>query len=103
MGEKINEDFFKRNPEFLENIKRPIASFEAIEIFEIIQDNPYTINRNVGMGLDIPLAPDMVKISEIGKQEGLDLYPYKEYFKLYINMQRKQEDKQKKQQEETKK
>lgn len=102
MGEKINESFFERNPEFLQDIQRPIASEEAIEIFELIKENPYTINRNVGMGLDITLAPDMVKICQIGDKEGIDLYTYKDYFKLFINLQRKQEEKQKNKKEDSK-
>ena len=95
MGQKLDDSFWKENPEFLENIKQPVASFDAIQIFELIKENPYTINRNVGMGLDVTISPDMVKICQIGEREGVELYTYKEYFKMYVNLQREQEQKQK--------
>lgn len=94
-GEKIDKNFYDRNPEFLENIKQPIASQEALEIFELIKENPYTINRNVGMGLDVTISPDMVKICQIGEKEGIDLYTYKDYFHIFVNLQRDKEQKQK--------
>ena len=95
MGEKIDSLFFQRNPEFLEDLKEPLSSVEAKEIFELIKENPYTINRGAGMGTDIVISPDMVKICQIGEKEGLDLYPYKEFFKLYVYKQRESEQKQK--------
>lgn len=95
MGEKIDSLFFQRNPEFLEDLKEPFSSVEAKEIFELIKENPYTINRGVGMGTDIIISPDMVRICQIGEREGIDLYPYKEFFKLYVYKQRESEQKQK--------
>lgn len=101
MGEKINDDFFNRNPEFLKGLKAPEVSDEAREIYEFISDNPYTINRGVGMGIDVTVAPDMSKILPLGKEAGIDVYTYKEFFSMYVNKQRKIEEKQKKQKEKT--
>lgn len=99
MGDKIDDGFFKRNPHLATDLKAPVVSDEAKEIYSFIVDNPYTINRGGGMGMDVAIIPDMTKLCEIGEKEGVDIYTYKEFCYDFIVQQNKQEARSQKEQE----
>lgn len=93
MGQKIDDIFYKQNPEMLKAITPPKSSDDAREIYNFITENPYTINRGVGMGADVTIAPDMSKIIIVADKEGIDAYTYKDFFLMFVNKQREEEEK----------
>ena len=103
MGDKIDDKFFKENKEIEKGLKSPEASREAREIYDFIVDNPYTINRGGGMGMDNIIAPDMEKLCSVAKNEDIDIYTYKNFCNEFIYAQSSHEAKQRKESEKIKK
>jgi len=99
MGQKIDRAFYEAEPELLEARTPPPASQHAMEIYDFIKDNPYTINRGVGMGTDVIVGADMSRLIPVAKEAGIDIYTYKDYCNLFVNLQREEENKQRKKQE----
>jgi hypothetical protein len=48
------------------------------------------------MGADTIIGADMARLSQVAKQEDIDIYTYKEFCNLFVNLQSKQEEKQRK-------
>lgn len=78
----------------LQALREPEMSEEVKEIYYFILDvQAYTLNRGVGMGVDVAIAADMSKILPIAKEHGMDIYTYKDYLNKFIGMQSKLENK----------
>jgi hypothetical protein len=78
----------------LQALREPEMSEEVKEIYYFILDvQAYTLNRGVGMGVDVAIAADMSKILPIAKEHGIDIYTYKDYLNKFIAMQSKLENK----------
>lgn len=45
------------------------------------------------MGMDVSIAPDMLRLKEVGDLEGIDIYPFKYYFQDFISKQSELEHK----------
>ncbi len=81
----INEGYYERYPSIRDGLVSPRASEDVLILYNFILENQHlTINRGVGMGSDIAIAPDMLKIKEVGEIEGLDVYRYKKYFHSFV-------------------
>lgn len=86
--------YYKSRPSITEGLLSPLASKEAIEIYSFITENAhYTVNRGGGMGMDVAIAPDMLKLKAIGDIEGIDIYRYKNYCNSFVSKQGKLERK----------
>lgn len=103
MGQPIDESFFKNEKELAQSLESPKASDEAREIYDFIIENPYTINRGAGMGADYVVAPDMARLSQVAKQEGIEIYTYKQWCNEFVLKQNQQEQKEQKESEMAKK
>jgi len=78
----------------LQALREPEMSEEVKELYYFILDvQAYTLNRGVGMGVDVAIAADMSKILPIAKEHGIDIYTYKDYLNKFISMQSKLENK----------
>ena len=91
---KIDDGFWKGRPSLLQALREPEMSEEVKELYYFILDvQAYTLNRGVGMGVDVAIAADMSKILPIAKEHGIDIYTYKDYLNKFIAMQSKLENK----------
>lgn len=76
----------------MKEIVPPKCRDNVFEIYRFIVENShYTINRGVGMGADIAIAPNMIKIKKIAEEEGIEIYKYKNFFIDFIDKKTKQE------------
>lgn len=53
----------------------------------LLENQHYTVNRGGGMGLDVAIAPDMLKLKEAGDIEGIEIYRYKKYCTTFVAKQ----------------
>ena len=90
----INQSYYEKRPSIKEGLTSPLCSEEVLEIYEFIVENRhYTVNRGVGMGADVAVAPDMLKLKEVGDIEGVDIHRYKTYCFDFVTHQTKLEQK----------
>jgi hypothetical protein len=88
----INEEYFQKRPSLSILFDTLNANEEAIEIYKFIANNRhYTIDRGIGMGADISIAPDMLKLIERAKTKGIDIERYENYCIEFIRRQSKLE------------
>jgi hypothetical protein len=93
---KTNE-YWEKRPSLIEAFKKPKASDEAIEIYNFIcKASIYTVDKGVGMGMDVTIAPDILKIDQLGQKMGIDIFKYEEYCQDFIAQKSEQEQKQNK-------
>ncbi len=53
----------------------------------IIENHHYSVNVGTGMGVDMAVAPDMLKLKAVGDIEGVEIYRFKRYCQSFINKQ----------------
>lgn len=93
-GIPINEEYLIKRPSIANTLIVPEHSEEVAEIYNfIIQNRHYTVNRGLGMGMDVSIAPDMIKLSSRAKTRGIDIDRYEEYCFLFISKQSQLEQK----------
>lgn len=94
MGIPINEEYYNKRPSIKEGLVVPKHSEEAREVYIFLMENQhYTVNRGGGMGMDIAISPDMLKLKEVGDIEGIDIYRYKKHCIDFVGRQTKLEQK----------
>jgi len=103
MGQPIDDKFFKDEVKLKKDLTAPNVTPAAREIYDFITENPYTINRGAGMGAESVIAPDMARLAQVGKLEGIDIYRYKEWCSEFVFKQNQQEAKEQKELEKAKK
>jgi hypothetical protein len=59
----------------------------------IVKASIYTIDKGVGMGLDVAIAPDILKVNELGKEKGIDIFLFEEYMDDFVSIKSKLEQK----------
>jgi hypothetical protein len=94
MGIKINEEYFKKWTSVAKAFIRPEHSEEVVEIYNfIIKNSHYTVNRGVGLGMDVSVAPDMDKLERRASKKGIDIDRYEDYCIMFVNKQSEREQK----------
>ena len=87
-GVPINEEYFLKRPSISKTLKSPEASENVREIYSfILQNRHYTVNRGVGMGMDVSVAPDMDKLDRRAKKKDIDIDRYEDYCFYFISKQ----------------
>ena len=88
------EKYYLDRPTLQEALKRPNSSEESIEIYNFIcKSSIYTIDKGVGMGVDVAIAPDILKIDNLGIKMGIDIFKYESYCEDFISRKSEQEQK----------
>jgi len=66
----------------------------ADEVYRfIVKASIYTIDKGVGMGLDVAIAPDILKVNELGKERGINIFLFEEYLDDFVSIKSKLEQK----------
>jgi hypothetical protein len=84
----INAEYYEKRPSLITAFTRPKCGETALEVYMFISENRhYTINRGAGMGMDVSVAPDMIKLAQRAEKRGIDIDRYETYCYEFIKKQ----------------
>ena len=87
-GVPINNEYYEKRPSLITALTRPECGETALEVYMFISENRhYTINRGIGMGMDVSVAPDMIKLEQRAEKRDIDIDRYETYCYKFIAKQ----------------
>lgn len=91
-----SQKYWQDRPSLVEALRKPDSDEEAIEIYDFIcKASVYSIDRGGGMGMSVQVAPDMLKICDLGDKYGIEILRYEDYCENFLTKKSELEHKKK--------